>query len=314
MPDGQRLRLGISACLVGQRVRYDGGHKLDAFLNEVLGRYVEWVAICPEIEIGMGTPREPVRLEKQGLGVRMVGLESRKDWTDRMQEFSRTTARSLDEQRLSGFVFKSRSPSCGLEGVSVVGSRRSGQGLFASAITSHLPLLPIEEESGLADASRREGFIERIFAYRRLEDFFSKKRTPGQIAMFNAQHRLQLRVHSISGQQELSRLVSEGNRIPWGRLRELYRDVFMRVLNRPSTQEGNEEALRYASAHLEKLISAQDQTEVDEAIDAYSEGRTPLVVPIKLLSHHVRTTDSPFLKGQTYLQPDPNELMLRAQR
>ncbi|HVF12053.1 MAG TPA: DUF523 and DUF1722 domain-containing protein [Actinomycetota bacterium] len=308
--DETALRLGISSCLLGERVRHDGGHKRDRFLTEVLGKLVEWVPVCPEVEIGMGTPREPVRLESDGDHIKMLGIETRTDWTDQMDDFSRTKARFLEGHNLSGYIFKSRSPSCGLD-VAIEASGHRGQGKFSSAISLSLPLLPVEEETRLDEPAIRESFIERIFAYRRLEDFFAKRRTVGQVVMFNSQHRLQLQTHSVSGQKELSQLVSEGTMLGWAHLRSRYRIAFMRILHMPATSRRHHSVLRHTRGHLESTLSFEDMQEIEESLAAYAEGAVPLLVPLTLLRHHVRTTKSPSLKGQTYLEPHPHELLLR---
>lgn len=308
--DETALSLGISTCLLGERVRHDGGHKRDEFLTNVLGKFVQWVPVCPEVEVGMGTPREPVRLESESDRVKMVGVQTGADWTDQMESFSGTKARFLEDQKLSGYIFKSRSPSCGLD-VPIGASGSRGRGKFSSAISSAFPLLPVEEETRLDDPSIRENFIERIFAYRRLEDFFSKRRTVGQVVMFNSQHRLQMQSHSLSGQRELSQLASDGTMHGWEDLRSRYRIAFMRILEVPATKHRHHSVLRQARDHLEKTLSLEDLQEIDESITAYSENAAPLLVPLTLLRHHVRTTRSPSLKGQTYLEPHPHELLLR---
>lgn len=307
--DETALRLGISSCLLGERVRHDGGHKRDRFLTDVLGKFVEWVPVCPEVEVGMGTPREPVRLEGDGDRIKMVGTETRADWTDQMESFSKDKARFLEGHNLSGYIFKSRSPSCGLD--VAIGASDRGQGKFSSAISRFLPLLPVEEETRLDEPSIRESFIEKIFAYRRLEDFFAKRRTVGQVVMFNSQHRLQLQSHSVSGQRELSQLVSEASMHGWADLRSRYRIAFMGILNVPATRRRHHSVLRHTRGHLESTLSFEDMQEIEESLTAYADGAVPLVVPLTLLRHHVRATKSPSLKGQTYLEPHPHELLLR---
>jgi len=167
-----RVRIGISACLLGAAVRYDGGHKRDAFLVDELGPSVEWVPVCPELEVGMGVPREPVRLVRAAPGTLMLGVTSGADWTARMNALADARAEALAGQGLSGFVLKSRSPSCGPGGVTLFASAEPGApaeprgvGLFAAALVRRLPDLPIEEEGRLADAHLRASFLERVRAY-----------------------------------------------------------------------------------------------------------------------------------------------------
>jgi uncharacterized protein YbbK (DUF523 family) len=173
--DELRIRIGISACLLGQEVRFDGGHKRDPFLADVLGPHVEWVAVCPEVELGMGTPREPLRLvasERPAGPVRMIAVQSGVDQTDQMNEWAEKRVEKLSKQDLCGYVLKQDSPSCGLDRVKVYGTGgvldRSGRGLFAAVLKDRLRLLPVEEEGRLADRRVRESFIERVFAYHRM--------------------------------------------------------------------------------------------------------------------------------------------------
>src|SRR5262245_25058680 len=175
----ERPRVGISACLLGQTVRYDGGHKGDQFLTHVLGRYVEWVPVCPELEVGMGVPREPVRLVGSANDPRMIAERSHADWTEKMQAYAKRRVEALARMRLDGFVLKKDSPSCGMERVRVYGMRgvptRTGRGVFARALTNRIPLLPTEEEGRLSDLRLRENFIERIFAYHRWQRLLEER-------------------------------------------------------------------------------------------------------------------------------------------
>ena len=167
-------RVGISACLLGQEVRYDGGHKRDAFLTDILGRYVEWVPVCPEVELGMGTPRPPIRLERRGGEIRLVMPSTGGDYTDAMRAYAERRADALAKLDLDGYILKKDSPSCGMERVEVHhGSgapSNDGRGLFAAALIARLPDLPFEEEGGLRDPLLRESFVRRVFAryHRRL--------------------------------------------------------------------------------------------------------------------------------------------------
>jgi uncharacterized protein YbbK (DUF523 family) len=169
------MRVGISACLLGQQVRFDGGHKRDPFLIETLGPYVEWVPVCPEVEMGLGTPREPLKLVRDGSSTRMIATRTGIDHTDAMNAWAAKRLEELARADLDGYVLKSKSPSCGLERVEVFrlnaenGSVRDGQGVFAAALLARLPLLPVEDEDRLSDPRLREKFIERLFAYRRLK-------------------------------------------------------------------------------------------------------------------------------------------------
>jgi uncharacterized protein YbbK (DUF523 family) len=170
-PPSPKIRIGISSCLLGEEVRWDGGHKRDHFITDTLGEYFEWVPVCPELEVGMGVPRETVRLTGTPESPRTVGVKSGRDWTAPMRDYSRERVRGLEKMDLSGYILKSDSPSCGMERVRVYPEKgtaiRKGVGIFARALMEHFPLLPVEEEGRLCDPGLRENFIERVFAYRR---------------------------------------------------------------------------------------------------------------------------------------------------
>jgi uncharacterized protein YbbK (DUF523 family) len=210
------IRVGISSCLLGQKVRYDGGHKRDAFLTDVFGPFVEWVPVCPEVEFGMGIPRESIRLVRDGEDVRLVGERSRTDYTATMRPWVRKRARELEKFDLCGYVLKKDSPSCGMERVRVYDANgvpsKTGRGLFADALISHFEALPVEEEGRLNDARLRENFVERVFAYHRLRALFSGRWTLGKLVAFHTAHKLQLLAHSPAGYRELGRLVASARR------------------------------------------------------------------------------------------------------
>lgn len=313
--DRAPLRLGISACLLGEPVRFDGGHKRDAFLTDVLGPQIEWVAVCPEVEIGMGTPRETLRLVRRDDTIALWAERSGTDWTQRMRRFAAQRVRGLAALDLCGYVLKKDSPSCGMERVRVYGPagmpERKGRGLFAAALTEALPLLPIEEEGRLCDPVLRENFIERIFAYRRLRDFFAARWTQGGLVAFHAAHKYQLLSHSETGYRALGRLVAEGRRLPRGELRRRYEEGFMQALSMRATVRRHVNVLQHMLGFFKQRLDAADKQEALSVIDDYRRGLVPLVVPLTLLRHFVRRFDVAYLQGQHYLEPHPRELMLR---
>src|SRR5215212_8256453 len=206
------VRIGISACLLGQAVRFDGGHKRDAFLTGTFGRFVEWVPVCPEVECGFGTPREPMRLVRSGRGVRLITVKTGVDLTTQLDSYSSERVSALASENLSGYVLKKDSPSCGLERVKVYDSNKvpdkSGRGLFASRLVERFPELPVEEEGRLADPRLRENFVERVFAYWRLNQLFTPRWTVGALVQFHTAHKLILMAHSPDAYQKLGRLVA----------------------------------------------------------------------------------------------------------
>jgi uncharacterized protein YbbK (DUF523 family) len=234
---GTRVRIGISACLLGDGVRYDGGHKRDAFLADVLGPVVEWVRVCPEIEIGMGTPREPIRLTAQGGRIRLLTVMTGVDYTDRMVAYAARRTSALAGEDLCGYVLKTDSPSCGMTGVKVYGGNsppaRSGVGVFAAALLARFPHLPVEDEGRLADPRLRENFIERVFAYRRLRDLFESSWSVADLVAFHTAHKPALIAHATPACSRLGRLVARAESIDREVLRARYTDGFMDALAVP---------------------------------------------------------------------------------
>ena len=310
------LRIGISSCLLGQEVRFDGGHKRDHFLTNVLGPHVEWVPVCPEVEVGMGTPRETLRLVRVEGTMRMVTTRTAIDHTDSMRNWARRRLEALAREDLSGYVLKKDSPSCGMERVKVYDAAggmpsKDGRGIYADALLSRLPLLPVEEEGRLSDPRLRENFIERVFAYRRLKRLFSGRWTVGHLVAFHTAHKMSILAHSTTAYQELGRLVARAGGMPRAELREQYESLFMRTLALPATTRRHTNVLMHMSGHLKTLIDADSRQELATCIDEYRRGLVPLVVPVTLIRHHVRVHDVAYLKGQVYLEPHPRELMLR---
>jgi uncharacterized protein YbgA (DUF1722 family)/uncharacterized protein YbbK (DUF523 family) len=314
-------RIGISRCLLGDEVRHDGGHKRDPFLVSTFGRFVEWVPVCPEVEVGMGTPREAIHLVASADGVpggaqmvRLVGVKSRQDWTARMATFAASRSQELKSADLAGYVLKKDSPSCGLERVRVRdGERvtRSGRGLFAEALVTEFPNLPIEEEGRLNDPALRENFVERVFAYQRVRALFAGRWTIHALVVFHSRHKLQLLSHSRQGYSELGRLVADAVKHSRRDVSATYQRVFMATLARLATPGRHSDVMMHAVGHFKRLIQSGDREELLAAIDDHRRGIVPLVVPITLLRHHVRRHDVGYLKDQTYLEPHPRELALR---
>jgi uncharacterized protein YbgA (DUF1722 family)/uncharacterized protein YbbK (DUF523 family) len=309
------LRLGISSCLLGNEVRFDGGHKHDRFLTGTLGDFVEWVPVCPEFEAGMGVPRPALRLVRDGDGARMVEIKSGRDHTRSMRVYSARRVRALSALALSGYVLKKDSPSCGMTRVKVYAEqgmpRRDGRGIFASALMEAYPNLPIEDEGRLNDAVLRENFIERVFAYRRLASLLRGRFTNGQIVAFHTAHKLQLMAHNTEAYRKLGRLVAALKATPRAEFRASYEAGFMAALSHLATRGRNANVLQHAAGHLKKSLDSPARTELSDLIHEYRNGLVPIVVPITLIRHHVRRLDVAYLKGQVFLEPHPRELMLR---
>jgi uncharacterized protein YbgA (DUF1722 family)/uncharacterized protein YbbK (DUF523 family) len=309
------LRLGVSSCLLGEAVRYDGGHKRDRFVTDLLGTHVEWVPVCPELESGLGVPRPAMRLVREAGDVRLLEIKSGRDHTARMQRYTAQRLRTLRALELCGYVLKKDSPSCGMERVKIYGgqgmARREGSGLFAGTLMQANPSLPIEEEGRLNDPALRENFIERVFAYRRVRDLFRGRWRSGQVVAFHTSHKLQLMAHSQVAYAELGRLVAGVAKQPRSALRQRYVSAFMAALSRIATHGRNTNVLQHAAGFLKEQLDTTARAELSELIHDYRRGLVPLVVPITLLRHHTRTHGVAYLSGQTFLEPHPRELMLR---
>ena len=310
----KRVRIGVSSCLLGCKVRFDGGHKKDDFLVDTFGRWVEWVPVCPEVEVGMGTPRESVRLVREGDGVRMVAPKSGRDWTEAMRSYARSRVAELSGRELCGYVLKKDSPSCGMERVKVYGARmptRSGRGVFAEALLERFPNLPVEEEGRLCDPHLRDNFVERVFAYRRLRSFFAGRWTLGGLVAFHTAHKLQLMAHAPAAYASLGRLVGGAKASPRHELRARYEDAFMQGLKVIATARRITNVLQHILGYFKTLLDPVSRAELLALIDDYRRGLVPLVVPVTLVRHYVRLHGVGYLSGQTYLEPHPRELMLR---
>jgi uncharacterized protein YbbK (DUF523 family)/uncharacterized protein YbgA (DUF1722 family) len=311
-----KLRVGVSSCLLGHEVRWDGEHRRDAFVADVLGPFVEWVPVCPELEVGMGVPREPVRLVGAAAAPRLVGHESGADRTAAMLRFAEGRVRELEHLDLDGYVTKKDSPSCGMERVRVWpprggAPRREGVGAFARVLVARMPLLPVEEEGRLRDPALRECFLERIFAHARWRGAIARGMRRGGLARFHAANELALRAHGPAACRRLGALVGSTGTRPIAAAVDAYGRGFMEALRVPATRGRHAAALRLALGRLRRVLPPADRVELAEAIGDFARGLVPVVVPLTLVRHHARRGGVESLAGQTYLDPDPRELMLR---
>ena len=309
------LRLGISRCLLGDEVRFDGGHKRDLFLTGVLGRYVEWVPVCPEVEAGLGTPREAMRLVGNPNRPRLMTITSKHDHTQAMEALIDPRLDSLRTLDLSGFVFKRGSPSCGVERVRVYTAQgmpsHSGVGIFAKAFIEQFPLIPVEEEGRLCDPSLRENFIERVFCYRRFQDLVQNGITRQALIRFHTIHKYLLLAHSQQYYDELGRLVGQAERYRLKDLTLKYGEHFMRALTMKATARKHVNVLQHIMGYFKSRLTTHEKAELLGVIADYHRGLTPLIVPLTLIKHHVRKFDVDYVRDQVYLNPHPKELMLR---
>ncbi len=310
------VRLGISSCLLGEEVRYNGGHVKDDFLVNTLGQYVQWVPVCPEVEMGMGVPRENVRLVGDAEDPRLVAPKSGTDHTDTMKKWAGQRLLELEGMDLHGYILKKDSPSCGLFRTKVYGGvaapSRNGRGLFARELVNKFPMLPLEEEGRLRDPKLRENFIGRVFAYQRLLGLISNGAKAKNLIEFHASHKLSIMAHNPQCQKELGQLVAEAGRVAIDDLTAEYGRIFMETLGQIATNRKHANVLQHLMGYLKKYLDSHDKREMVEVIDQYRLELIPLVVPITLLRHHLNRHPVPeWVKQQTYLNPYPQELMLR---
>ncbi|MFH1547034.1 MAG: DUF523 and DUF1722 domain-containing protein [bacterium] len=310
-----KIRLGISTCLLGEKVRYDGGHKLDRYLRDTLGQYVQYIPVCPEVECGLPTPRESMRLVGDPKAPRLMTVRSQLDLTEKMIEWTRIRVRELELENLCGFIFKSKSPSSGMERVKVYNEKQMpekiGVGIFARAYMEHFTLYPVEEDGRMHDPILRENFIVRIFAFKRWRDLLSEKKTRGNIVEFHTKHKLLILAHSEKIFRIMGKLVGNPKEVTVNELYEQYQNLLLESLCYKTTIRKNVNVLQHAMGYFKKILSSDEKTELLEIIEQYKNRYVPLIVPITLLNHYVRKYDQTYLKQQYYLSPHPIELQLR---
>ena len=309
------IRIGVSSCLLGEEVRYDGGHKRDHFLTDVMGPHVEWVPVCPEFEMGLGVPREPIQLERNNGQISLVSIETRVDHTKTMERWAKQRLRELSREDLSGYILKSRSPSCGMERVQIQedNGARAGheRGLYAKALIERFENLPVEEEGRLANPKLRENFIERVFAYRRLRRLFDKRWKNRDIVEFQARHKLLLMAHSPRLCRETGRLaaeIAEGGR---PQFRAQYESLFMQAMKARATRGRHAKVLQHISGYLKERLGPAQRQELSRLIEDYRRGLAPLSTPLALIRSLVRRFGVDYLDDQFYLNPHPKEIVLR---
>ena len=311
----QDIKLGISACLLGQKVRFDGGHRLDRFLTETLGRYVQFVPVCPEVECGLGIPREAMRLVGDLQAPRLLTTRTRQDHTQQMLDWAAEKVKTLEGENLCGFIFKSNSPSSGMERVKVYGEKgmpeKKGVGLFARCFMAHFPLLPVEEEGRLHDPKLRETFIEQIFALKRWREIVAGPQSLGRLVDFHTQQKLLILSHSQHHYRLMGKLVAQGKTTPLDALYSQYEILLMEALRLKTSNKKNVNVLLHLLGYFKKQLSGDEKQELLELIEAYRKDHLPLIVPVTVINHYVRKYRQPYLSIQTYLSPHPLALKLR---
>lgn len=310
-----KLRVGISSCLLGNPVRWNAGHKLDKYLTHTLGEFVEYVPVCPEVEVGLGVPRESMRLVGDPEQPRLITYKSKEDHTDKMVRWAQERVRELEKEDLCGFIFKSDSPSSGMVRVKVYSDkgmpRKVGVGIFAREFMRHFPSIPVEDDGRLNNPQIRENFVLQIFTMQRWRDIDSGQRQLGQLVDFHTRNKLLLLSQSQKHYRQMGKLVAEGKRLPADALYRQYQTLLLEALRLKTTVKKNINVLQHLMGYFKMQLSADEKQELLETFDHYRRGQVPLIVPITLINHYVRKYQQPYLKNQTYLNPHPLELKLR---
>jgi len=312
------IRLGISSCLLGEQVRWDGGHKRDPWLAEQLGRFVRYYPVCPEVGCGFGVPRESLRLVDDLHAPRLVTLRTKQDHTRRMLQWARRRVRELEGEGLCGFIFKSKSPSCGIERVLVYGVRgkgaptSKGQGLFARVFMDHFPLIPFEDDVRLQDRQLRANFIERCLVMKQWRDGLrQRRRSRGELIRFHTEHELLLLSHSRRHHRDMDNLVARAKAMPTAVLSAEYQRLLMEALRLKATPAKHVHVLHHITGYFKKQLARDEREELQEVIDCYRQGQAPLSVPIDRINHYARLFDNAYLQGQRYLHPETWQLQMR---
>jgi uncharacterized protein YbgA (DUF1722 family)/uncharacterized protein YbbK (DUF523 family) len=315
IPSAEGIPIGVSACLLGRNVRYDGGHQRDHYITDTLGRWFRWIPVCPEVEYGLPVPREAMHLVGDPARPRLVTIHSGIDHTDGMLAWAETRLEELAADGLCGFIFKSRSPSSGMAAVKVYPERgpavKKGVGIFAGAFLRRFPLLPVEEEGRLNDPCLRENFIERVFVYQSWRDVERQDGGLKDLVDFHTRHKLLILSHGPRLLTDLGRIAANPQGLKPPALRAAYFGRLMEGLRLIATTAKQTNVLQHMAGYFKKRLSSDEKQELAALIEQYRQGLLPLIVPLTLLSHYVRLYDDPYLKKQIYLHPHPAELMLR---
>ncbi|VEN74337.1 conserved hypothetical protein [Candidatus Desulfarcum epimagneticum] len=314
-PQIKKIKIGVSACLMGQNVRYNGGHTRDPYLIQTLGRFMDYVPVCPETECGMPVPREAMRLTGDPENPSLTTIKTKKDMTAQMKAWAEKRLDGLEKEDLCGFIFKSKSPSSGLFRVRVYNDKgmpsMNGTGIWAGMFVKRFPLLPAEEEGRLHDPVLRENFIERVFVFKRWRELIQEGKTPGGLVDFHTRHKMLFLAHSPQVYREMGKLVAAPRKDDMDAWFDDYARLLTRAMLLKSTVAKNVNVLQHMMGYFKKELSADEKQELLEVLENYKKRRTPLIAPITLVKHYARKYREPYLGAQVYLNPHPVELGLR---
>lgn len=309
-----KIKLAISSCLLGQRVRYDGGHKRDAYINATLAEYFDFISVCPEVAIGLATPRPPICLVQVGDEIRVQGREDRSvDVTEALHRYGKSMVQPLES--ISGYTLKRGSPSCGPEQVEVVDQQGQScgkaAGAFAHSLQKKFPLLPMIDEEQLGEAVLRDNFIMRVFVYHRWQQMLADDLSVERLQAFHADHKYLLMVHNQEAYKRMGKMVADSDADSVKVVSCLYMEEMMSALKHPASRGQHANVLMHLLGYLKNQLDSEDKEEMVALIEQYREGEVPLLVPMTLLKHHFRRHPHDHIERQVYLTPHPHELMLR---
>ncbi len=312
----KKIPIGISSCLLGNKVRYDGQHKHDPYLSETLGEFFEYTPVCPEVQCGLSIPREAMRLVGTAENPRLVTIKSGIDYTDQMKKWGEEILTFLADKKLCGFIFKAKSPSSGMERIKIYPEQggtpqKNGRGIFAAMYMERFPFIPVEDEGRLHDPLLRENFIERVFAYRRWQELTESDFSVHRLMQFHAEHKLLLMAHSNVHYRECGKIAASAVKTNLREVSDRYFNSFMEGMKKPATISKNCNVLQHILGYFKKNLTAEEKAESLELIEHYRKGLIPLIVPVTLMNHYVRKYDEQYLKEQYFLHPHPIELKLR---
>jgi len=312
----EKIKIGIASCLLGNPVRWNGGHKRDRFIVNTLGQHIDFVPVCPESECGLGIPRETMHLAGDPAAPRLVTTKTGVDKTAQMQRWAKKRLKELDGEALCGYIFKTKLPSNGMRKLKVFATREqifyNGVGIYARMVMDRYPNLPVIDDGMLHDPGLRANFIEQVFTLRRWRELLAERKTVGRLVYFHTRQKLLIMSHSYNHYREMGKLVAAGKSLPAGQLYTRYEDLLLESLRLKTTIKKHSNVLLHILGYFKKQLSADEKQEMLQVIDNYRSEEVPLIVPITLANHYVRKYDQPYLKEQTYLNPHPLDLKLRS--
>ncbi len=311
----EKIKIGISSCLLGKPVRYDGGHKLDTFLRDIVGKYFDFIPVCPEVEMGLTVPRETMHLVGDRENPRLITTKSKIDYTDKMLKFARKRVKELKGEDLCGFIFKSRSPSSGYRNVKVYNENsipvHTSSGLFAKVFMEENPLIPVEDEGRLKDDAIRDNFFTRVFVLYNWKRLVKTGLTKKGIIDFHTHNKLLIMAHCPKDYLELGKCLANLKNLNIREFADTYINKVMDALKHKATRSKNVNVMYHMLGYFKKYLDKKDKEELISLIQEYKEGNLPLIVPITMINHYVNKFGISYLKNQSFLNPTPLELRVK---